>query len=148
MIGTEERRESARTRAGSGRQTKVIGLGAVILLALVAIGVVPRLMRDREALAASKDAPVTHPTVSVARASPGEPSSQIALPGNVEPLYTAALFARVNGYVQQRSGDIGMKVHAGQVLAIISAPEIDQQLSEAEATVGQSQPSHSPPAIA
>jgi multidrug efflux pump subunit AcrA (membrane-fusion protein) len=96
-------------------------------------------MRDREALTVSKDAPVTHPTVSVIRASPGEPSSQIALPGNVEPLYTAALFARVNGYVQQRSGDIGMKVHAGQVLAIISAPEIDQQLSEAEATVGQSQ---------
>jgi multidrug efflux pump subunit AcrA (membrane-fusion protein) len=95
-------------------------------------------MRGREALAASKDAPVTHPTVSVIRASPGEPSSQIALPGNVEPLYTAALFARVNGYVQQRSADIGMKVHAGQVLAIISAPEIDQQLSEAKATVGQS----------
>ena len=47
MIGTEERRESARTRTGSGRQTKVIGLGALILLALVAIGAVPRLMRDR-----------------------------------------------------------------------------------------------------
>ena len=54
MIGTEERRESARTRTGSGRQTKVIGLGALILLALVAIGAVPRLMRDREALAAAK----------------------------------------------------------------------------------------------
>ena len=53
MIGTEERRESARTRTGSGRQTKVIGLGAVIL-ALLAIGAVPRLVRDREALAAAK----------------------------------------------------------------------------------------------
>ena len=139
MIGTEERRESIRAKAGSGRQTKVIGLSTVALLALVAIGAVPRFIRDREALAASKDAPVNHPIVSIIRASQGEPSSQLALPGNVEPLYTAALFARVNGYVQQRNADIGMKVHTGQVLAVISAPEIDQQLSEAKATVGQSE---------
>lgn len=139
MIGTEESRTSDRVGKGSSGHIKVIGLGIVLLLVLIAIGAVPRVLKEREAIAASNDAPVTHPIVSVIHALRGEPSSQLALPGNIEPLYMAGLFARVNGYLQQRNVDIGTKVHAGEVLAVISAPEIDQQLSEAKATLVQSQ---------
>jgi RND family efflux transporter MFP subunit len=128
-----------RAQARRGSHIKLIGVGAVVLLSLVAIGAVPRVISHREALAATLEAPVTHPVVSVIHAVHGEPSSQLELPGNIEPLYSADLFARVDGYVDRRNVDIGAKVRTGEVLAVISSPEIDQQLSEARATLAQSQ---------
>lgn len=128
-----------RVQTQKGNRIKAVGLGTVIAIALVAVGAVPRIASYREALAASNDAPVTHPVVAVIHAQKGEPTSQLVLPGNVEPLYTANLFARVDGYVERRNVDIGTKVRAGQVLAVISSPEIDQQLSQAKATLAQSQ---------
>lgn len=122
-----------------GSRLKAVGIGGIIVLALVAVGAVPRIASHREALAASKDAPVTHPVVTVIHAAKGQPTSQLILPGNIEPMFTANLFARVDGYVDRRNVDIGTKVRAGQVLAVISSPEIDQQLSQARATLAQSQ---------
>jgi RND family efflux transporter MFP subunit len=116
--------------------------GAVALLsAFVAIGVVPRLARQREALAAVREAPVTHPVVTLIHAKQGEPTSELLLPGNIEPLYTANLYARVDGYLDRRNVDIGAKVRSGQVLAVISSPEVDQQLLQARATLAQSEAS-------
>ena len=118
------------------------GLGSVaIFLVLVAIGVFPRLARQREALAASREAPATHPVVSLIHAKQGEPTSELLLPGNIEPLYSANLYARVDGYLDRRSVDIGAKVRSGQVLAVISSPEVDQQLLQAQATLAQSEAS-------
>jgi RND family efflux transporter MFP subunit len=128
-----------RVQIQKGSRIKAVGLGTVVAIALVAVGAIPRIASHREALAATNDAPVTHPVVTVTHAQKGEPTSQLALPGNIEPLYTANLFARVDGYVERRNVDIGAKVRAGQVLAVISSPEIDQQLSQAKATLAQSQ---------
>ncbi|WP_047488197.1 efflux RND transporter periplasmic adaptor subunit [Terriglobus sp. TAA 43] len=136
---TQEIPTGERVQTQKGSRIKAVGLGAVIAVALVAVGAVPRIASYREALAATNDAPVTHPVVTVIHAQKGEPTSQLILPGNVEPLYTANLFARVDGYVDRRNVDIGTKVRAGQVLAVISSPEIDQQLSQAKATLAQSQ---------
>ncbi|MEG9433449.1 efflux RND transporter periplasmic adaptor subunit [Terriglobus sp. ADX1] len=136
---TQENPTRDRVQAKTGSRIKAVGLGTVIAIALVAVGAVPRIASYREALAASNDAPVTHPVVTVIHAQKGEPTSQLVLPGNIEPLYTANLFARVDGYVERRNVDIGTKVRAGQVLAVISSPEIDQQLSQAKATLAQSQ---------
>ncbi|HTH54115.1 MAG TPA: efflux RND transporter periplasmic adaptor subunit [Edaphobacter sp.] len=137
MISTQEVPTRDRTEA-RGR-VKFIATGAFILLALVAAGAIPRIASHREALAAVKEAPVTHPVVSVIHATKGEPTSELVLPGNVEALYTANLYARVNGYLDRRNVDIGTKVRAGEVLAVISSPEIDQELSQAKATLAQSQ---------
>lgn len=139
MISTQEvpTRDRAQTKPGS--RAKLIGIGGVVLLALVAIGAVPRIASHREALAAVREAPVTHPVVSIIHATKGQPTSQLVLPGNIEPLYTANLFARVDGYLDRRNVDIGTKVRAGQVLAVISSPELDQQLGQAKATLAQSQ---------
>lgn len=136
---TQENPTRDRVQTKTGSRIKAVGLGTVIAIALVAVGAVPRIASYREALAASNDAPVTHPVVTVIHAQKGEPTSQLVLPGNIEPLYTANLFARVDGYVERRNVDIGTKVRAGQVLAVISSPEIDQQLSQAKATLAQSQ---------
>jgi RND family efflux transporter MFP subunit len=124
----------------SGMIVRVTGT-LVLLLVLVAIGVFPRLARQREALAAVREAPVTHPVVTLIQAKQGEPTSELLLPGNIEPLYTANLYARVDGYLDRRNVDIGAKVRSGQVLAVISSPEVDQQLLQARATLAQSEAS-------
>jgi RND family efflux transporter MFP subunit len=114
--------------------------GAVAtLLVLIAIGMFPRLARQRDALAAVREAPATHPIVTITHAKQGEPTSELQLPGNIEPLYSANLYARIDGYLERRTVDIGTKVRAGQLLAVISSPELDQQLLQARATLAQSQ---------
>ena len=116
------------------------GAGALFVV-LVAIGALPRLVRQREALAAVQESPITHPVVTVVHPQKGEPTSELLLPGNIEPLYTASVYARTEGYIEQRNVDIGSAVKAGQVLAVISSPEVDQQLLQARATLAQSEAS-------
>jgi len=72
-------------------------------------------------------------TVAVTRPSKGQASEQVALPGNIQPFTDAAIFARVTGYLKTRHADIGSRVKAGQVLAEIDTPDIDQQLLQARA---------------
>ena len=92
-----------------------------------------------DALAAVREAPATHPVVTLIQAKQGEPTSELLLPGNIEPLYSASLYARIDGYLDRRDVDIGAKVKAGQILAVISAPEVDQQLLQSRATLAQSE---------
>jgi RND family efflux transporter MFP subunit len=126
----------------TGRKSSSVAVrisGAVVLLlVLVSIGIFPRIARHREALAAVNESATIHPIVTLAHAVKGEPSSELLLPGNIQPLYSANLFARVDGYLERRNVDIGSKVKAGDVLAVISSPEIDQQLLQARATLAQS----------
>jgi RND family efflux transporter MFP subunit len=75
------------------------------------------------------------PTVALAQTLPGSSHQTLTLPGNIQPLNKAAIFARVNGYVKSWDHDIGSPVNAGQVLATIDAPDLDQQLSQAKATL-------------
>ena len=137
------------TQAVSTEQKQKTGTGIVVRLAgalalvvaLVALGTVPRLARQREALAAVRESPITHPVVTTIQAKAGEPTSSLLLPGNIEPLYNASVYARTEGYLERRNVDIGSKVKAGQVLAVISSPEVDQQLLQARATLAQSEAS-------
>lgn len=115
------------------------GGAAVLLLVLVAIGTFPRLTRQHDALAAVREAPATHPVVTLIQAKQGAPTSELLLPGNIEPLYSANLYARIDGYLDRRNVDIGARVKTGQILAVISAPEVDQQLLQSRATLAQSE---------
>jgi RND family efflux transporter MFP subunit len=75
------------------------------------------------------------PTVALAQFIPGGTHQTLTLPGNIQPYNRAAIFARVNGYVKGWDHDIGSSVKAGQVLATIDAPDLDQQLGQAKATL-------------
>jgi RND family efflux transporter MFP subunit len=75
------------------------------------------------------------PTVALAQLTPAGAHQTLTLPGNIQPLNRAAIYARVNGYVKSWDHDIGSPVKAGQVLATIDAPDLDQQLSQARATL-------------
>jgi len=84
----------------------------------------------------------TSPTVALAPLISGSPYQTLTLPGNIQPFNRAAIFARVNGYVKSWDHDIGSSVKAGQVLATIDAPDLDQQLGQAKATLASVRANH------
>ena len=63
----------------------------------------------------------------------------VTLPGTTSAFATANIFARASGYIVKRNVDIGDRVKAGQLLAEITAPELDHQIAQAQATLGQTQ---------
>jgi len=81
------------------------------------------------------------PTVSVIHPKPGAMKDDVVLPGNVQAFTDSPIYARSSGYLKQWNVDIGGHVKAGQVLATIEAPEVDQQVTQAKATLQQTRAS-------
>ena len=81
------------------------------------------------------------PPVAVIFPDPGVLSATIDLPGRLEAYYRAPIFARVNGYLKSWRADIGARVKAGEVIAEIDAPDLDQQLLQARADLANQQAS-------
>jgi RND family efflux transporter MFP subunit len=75
------------------------------------------------------------PTVALAKVARGDAEQRLVLPGDIQPYSKAAIYARVSGYLKSWEQDIGASVTAGQVLASIEAPDLDQQLAQARATL-------------
>jgi len=73
------------------------------------------------------------PSVAVVLPDPKALTATIDLPGRLEAYNRAPIFARVSGYVKSWSADIGARVKAGDVIAEIDAPDLDQQLLQARA---------------
>ena len=117
--------------------TKILRILVAVLVAavLLTIGIVPRVLRSREARDIVHASTVLLPEVIVIHPQLAPAQTSLSLPGNLEPMYSASVFARTNGYIEKRFVDIGSHVKAGQTLAIISTPEVDQQLNQARAQV-------------
>jgi RND family efflux transporter MFP subunit len=79
------------------------------------------------------------PTVAVVRPSAGSAPQEITLPGTMMAFTDAPIYARTNGYLKRWFADIGTRVKAGQQLAEIDTPEIDQQLLQARAELNTAQ---------
>jgi RND family efflux transporter MFP subunit len=79
------------------------------------------------------------PTVRVVQAQRGPSDQDLTLPGTLNAYYTGSLYARASGYVTAWHKDIGARVRKDDVLVDISAPDLDQQLAEARATLVQLQ---------
>lgn len=112
------------------------GVIAIVFLVLIAVGIVPRVRDARElkAEAASVHGTIEVTVVPVKRAAP---TSDLVLPGSIESLHESPIYARTAGYVERWTTDIGARVSAGQLLAQIQSPEIDQQSEQAKADLGQ-----------
>ena len=76
-----------------------------------------------------------NPIVKVIQPSQSKAAPELVLPGTLQAYYSATVYARVNGYLKSWSADIGAPVKAGQVLAVIETPELDQQLKQSEANL-------------
>lgn len=79
------------------------------------------------------------PSVSVVRPQPAAPAQEIVLPGDIQPFVSSPVYARMDGYLKKWYLDIGARVKAGQLLAVIQAPEVDEQLSQAQSTLATAQ---------
>jgi RND family efflux transporter MFP subunit len=118
-----------------GRRSLITTAAGAMLLAgaVVGYGLMDRAQSKQEVVQWTNTQAL--PTVALAKPLPGSAQQTLTLPGNLQPFNKAAIFARVNGYVKGWDHDIGSSVKAGQVLATIDAPDLDQQLSQAKATL-------------
>jgi RND family efflux transporter MFP subunit len=121
-------------RSSTGRTVAIVLLALVVVGLLVVSGIIPRL-RSRNALAAETNE-LAAPTVMVIQPKRGAPSQEIVLPGNIQAFVDAPIYARTNGYLKRWYFDIGSHVKRGELLAEIESPEVDQQLSQAQADLG------------
>ncbi len=139
--GKERTPHSGQSRESGGREqsakkparSKALWiLGALIVTGFV-VGMVPR-MRQRSVALADTEA-LAIPTVSVTSATRGRADDGLVLPAEVKPWLEASIFARASGYVKKWYVDIGAHVEAGQLLAEIDTPELNQQLEQAQANL-------------
>jgi RND family efflux transporter MFP subunit len=118
----------------SQRSLMTAGTAVVVLAAVVVgYGFIDRAQSKQEVVQWTNTQAI--PTVALAQLIPGSSHQTLTLPGNIQPFNRAAIYARVNDYVKSWDHDIGSPVKAGQVLATIDAPDLDQQLGQAKATL-------------
>jgi RND family efflux transporter MFP subunit len=101
----------------------------------LAVGLVPRWLARRALAKETVENAVQ--TVAVVSPSPGKSDMGVPLPAEVQAFVEAPIYARANGYLKRWDVDIGEHVEAGQLLAEIDTPEVDQQLEQAKAEVAQ-----------
>ena len=142
--------ESIQNQAHSGRQRPesptppssrrgflFLVVAIIVVVLVVVAGVVPR-MRAKTALKEETDKSAV-PSVDVIQPKQGAPHQEIVLPGNIQAFIDAPIYARTNGYLKKWYVDIGARVKAGQLLAEIDTPEVDQQLQSARADLNTAQ---------
>ncbi len=121
----------------TGRVLLVICVLAIGAAGLAFFGITDRA-KSRQEVSAWTDAQ-TVPTVRVVQPERGPREQELVLPGNVAAFNTGSLFARASGYIAAWHKDIGAHVTKDEVLATISAPDLDQQLEQARAQLVQLQ---------
>jgi RND family efflux transporter MFP subunit len=109
-------------------------LAAVLVLAF---GIRSRLRAETTLRAVTDEMAV--PSVSVVAPKQTAPATEIILPGNMQPFISSPIYARTDGYLKKWYFDIGAHVKAGQLLAVIQTPEVDEQLAQARSTLNTAQ---------
>jgi RND family efflux transporter MFP subunit len=120
------------------RKSWIIALIALAIVGGVLVfGILSRL-KDQANLRKAV-AQTSAPSVSVVQPKRGAPVQELILPGNVQPFISSPIYARTDGYLKKWYFDIGAHVKAGQLLAVIDAPEMDQELAQAKSTLATAQ---------
>jgi RND family efflux transporter MFP subunit len=119
-------------------------LGLLVLIAAIFVvaffaGYVPRHRRELQLIGEAHAQQESLPEVSVMAAVRARGMGNLVLPGNIQAVTEAPILARAEGFIQRRYVDIGDRITAGQLLAEIQAPDLDQQVVQARAAVQQAQ---------
>ena len=124
----------------SGVTIWAIFLGVAVLVAVAFFaGYIPLQKRQSLLVGEAKEAEQSLPRAEVIQVSRSASKSELDLPGNIQAFTEAPILARADGYIKRRMVDIGDHVRAGQPLAEIEAPELDQQVLQARASLQQAQ---------
>lgn len=110
----------------------------VLLIIGVAFGLIPRF---RQHAVGAETADLSMPTVTVVSPKPGKSAIGMALAAEVKPWAEAPIHARVTGYLKRRHVDIGAHVEAGQLMAELDTPELNQDLERVRAQLAQAEAS-------
>jgi RND family efflux transporter MFP subunit len=122
------------------RAARWLGVGALgVLSGLIAVGAWSHAAQRAETIATLESQHSAVPVVQTAPVDLVDAPREIDLPGTIQAYNSATLFARATGYISVRNVDIGSHVKAGDVLAVIAAPELDQQLDQARGQLAQMQ---------
>lgn len=110
-------------------------MSSLIMAVALPIGVYPRVLQSEELHLSQSKAIASLPVVSTVALKSASAVKDLKLPGSLEAVVEAELYARANGFIKKRYVDIGDKVAAGQLLADIETPEINDSLEESKALV-------------
>jgi RND family efflux transporter MFP subunit len=128
---------SAEAQATRKRMKFWLGGAALIAVGLAAAGIASRWIGESR-LAHWTEAQAI-PTVELATLKTGGGDQGLVLPGEIRAFNEAQIRARVNGYLKEWKFDIGARVKAGEVLAVIDAPELDQQYEQAKGELAKAE---------
>ncbi|MFN8658868.1 MAG: efflux RND transporter periplasmic adaptor subunit [Candidatus Obscuribacterales bacterium] len=115
----------------------IIAVTAGAFLTLLLFGALPRIMQQQDLLHHSHSQLAQNPSVAFVVAQSSPAVEEFTLPGSTEAIQEASIYARVNGYLHKRYVNIGDHVRAGQILADIDTPELDQQVQQAASAAEQ-----------
>ena len=141
MIETTPETGAAKRRKPSPG-SRVAKIALVVLIVAVAAGAVVvwgiKARVTEASVVEQRTRDLAVPAVTVAHPKLGAPRDEVVLPGNIQAFTDSPIYARASGYLKHWYFDIGARVKAGQLLAEIEAPELDQQVRQARANLQQS----------
>jgi RND family efflux transporter MFP subunit len=115
----------------------IVFIAAVLLVVAFLAGYIPLQKRRALIITEAQQQQEALPRVEVVQVGRSSRSSEMELPGNIQAITEAPILARADGYLRRRMADIGDRVRAGQPLAEIEAPELDEQVHQAKANLQQ-----------
>jgi RND family efflux transporter MFP subunit len=127
--GTARSMSSLKPKRSGRKVALFLGALAIVAAAVAYFGIAGR--EDQAAKLKQQTLVQSRPSVDVVLAERGTGPQELVLPGDIQAWYTAPILARVSGYVKMWHKDIGARVKAGELLAEIDTPDLDQQLEQA-----------------
>jgi RND family efflux transporter MFP subunit len=131
-----ENRQSHRLRRRWGGRLFALG-GFTLLASGLSLGAFGQYSQQQQVMATALQERDFVPSVQVATIKASPDTVSITLPGTTAAFASASIFARATGYIAKRNVDIGDRVKAGDLLVQLSVPELDDQISQNEATLDQ-----------
>jgi RND family efflux transporter MFP subunit len=128
IAGHSSPQNVVKTKKSARMRWLALAVVSVAAAAVLGYGMWSRVRASKKLGAETSQLAVT--TVSVVTPKQSTPAQEIILPGNVQPFISSPIYARTNGYLKNWYADIGAHVKQGQLLAVIDAPEVDQQLAQ------------------
>jgi multidrug efflux pump subunit AcrA (membrane-fusion protein) len=123
--------------ARKGRRILIVIIVVLVVGAALLVGWLPRHKRDKEITAKANTERTSLPVVEVQTVGAATSEQQLTLPGTVTPLEAAHIYARASGFFERRYVDLGDNVRKGQLLGLISAPDLDAVVSQQTSLVQQ-----------
>lgn len=114
----------------------LILLGVIVIGGMLAFGILPRIANKKALAQGVKEAKSSVPEVVVVKPKLVADTG-VSLPGNIEAIQETTINARTTGYLRELNADIGTHVKKGQVVAVLEAPDMDQQAYQAVAQTNQ-----------